>query len=71
MFKLVLVISVHMQGQALYTGMDTNKFYPLVYGGDIASIDADEGSAGYKTFLSTFELKFYMKLLANSREHTL
>ncbi|VVA33197.1 PREDICTED: subtilisin [Prunus dulcis] len=33
-------------GQALYTGMDTNKFYPLVYGGDIASIDADEDSAG-------------------------
>ncbi|XP_008236858.1 PREDICTED: subtilisin-like protease SBT3.6 [Prunus mume] len=33
-------------GQALYTGMNTNKFYPLVYGGDIASIDADEDSAG-------------------------
>ncbi|BBH09328.1 Subtilase family protein, partial [Prunus dulcis] len=38
-------------GQALYTGMDTNKFYPLVYGGDIASIDADEDSAGGKMIL--------------------
>ncbi|KAM2294770.1 hypothetical protein ACFX1S_034646 [Malus domestica] len=33
-------------GQALYTGMDINKYYPLVYGGDIASIDSDEDTAG-------------------------
>ncbi|KAM5548649.1 subtilisin-like protease SBT3.9 [Rosa sericea] len=33
-------------GQGLYTGMDVNKFYPLVYGQDIASVDADEDSAG-------------------------
>ncbi|XP_004292430.1 PREDICTED: subtilisin-like protease-like [Fragaria vesca subsp. vesca] len=33
-------------GQGLYTGMHVNKFYPLVYGQDIASIDADEDSAG-------------------------
>ncbi|XP_031271643.1 subtilisin-like protease SBT3.2 [Pistacia vera] len=33
-------------GQAFYTGrMDMNKFYPIVYGEDIASIDADEDSA--------------------------
>ncbi|CAB4320405.1 unnamed protein product [Prunus armeniaca] len=37
---------IDTMGQALYTGMNTNKFYPLVYGGDIASIDADEDSAG-------------------------
>lgn len=36
-----------IQGQGLYTGMHVNKFYPLVYGQDIASIDADEDSAGY------------------------
>ncbi|CAN6543975.1 unnamed protein product [Malus baccata var. baccata] len=33
-------------GQALYTRMDRNKYYPLVYGGDIASIDSDEDTAG-------------------------
>ncbi|KAJ0010955.1 hypothetical protein Pint_34793 [Pistacia integerrima] len=33
-------------GQAFYTGrMDMNKFYPIVYGEDIAAIDADEDSA--------------------------
>ncbi|XP_062076888.1 subtilisin-like protease SBT3.6 isoform X2 [Humulus lupulus] len=35
-----------LAGQALFTRMDLNKFYPLVYGEDIASIGADETSAG-------------------------
>ncbi|PON47983.1 Subtilase [Parasponia andersonii] len=33
-------------GQALFTRMDLDKFYPLVYGEDIASLDADQTSAG-------------------------
>lgn len=40
---------VLMQGQGLYTRMDLDKFYPLVYGEDIASNDADESSAGYNS----------------------
>ncbi|KAI9127977.1 hypothetical protein K1719_000970 [Acacia pycnantha] len=34
-----------LQGQSLYTGKDVNKFYPIVYGEDIASEDSDGGSA--------------------------
>ncbi|KAL5563111.1 hypothetical protein UlMin_032858 [Ulmus minor] len=33
-------------GQAINTRLDLNKFYPFVYGEDIALIDADETSAG-------------------------
>ncbi|PSS29469.1 Subtilisin-like protease [Actinidia chinensis var. chinensis] len=32
-------------GQALYTGNDVDKFYPIVFGEDIAVADADEDSA--------------------------
>ncbi|KAI8533067.1 hypothetical protein RHMOL_Rhmol11G0267400 [Rhododendron molle] len=32
-------------GQALYTGNNMNKFYPIVYGEDIAYADSDEDSA--------------------------
>ncbi|XP_015892327.1 subtilisin-like protease SBT3.9 isoform X1 [Ziziphus jujuba] len=32
-------------GHAVYTGMDVNKYFPLVYGEDIASINADEDTA--------------------------
>ncbi|KAI4297674.1 hypothetical protein L6164_037555 [Bauhinia variegata] len=32
-------------GQSLYTGKGLNKFYPIVYGEDIAATDADEESA--------------------------
>ncbi|KAK7264239.1 hypothetical protein RJT34_31845 [Clitoria ternatea] len=34
-----------LQGQSLYTGKDLSKFYPIVYGEDIAASDADEDSA--------------------------
>ncbi|RDX73230.1 Subtilisin-like protease SBT3.6, partial [Mucuna pruriens] len=34
-----------LQGRSLYTGKDLSKFYPIVYGGDIAALDADEESA--------------------------
>lgn len=33
-------------GQALYMGKHVDKFYPIVFGEDIASSDADEDSAG-------------------------
>lgn len=33
------------QGHALYSGNEVNKFYPIVYGEDIASADSDEDSA--------------------------
>ncbi|KAJ7967255.1 Subtilisin-like protease [Quillaja saponaria] len=32
-------------GQSLYTGTDVSKFYPIVFGEDIAAFDADETSA--------------------------
>ncbi|GFY89720.1 subtilisin-like serine endopeptidase family protein [Actinidia rufa] len=32
-------------GQALYIGNDVDKFYPIVFGEDIAVVDADEDSA--------------------------
>ena len=38
-----------MQGQGLFTRMDLDKFYPLVYGEDIASNDADGSGAGYNS----------------------
>ncbi|XP_020239439.1 subtilisin-like protease SBT3.5 isoform X2 [Cajanus cajan] len=34
-----------LQGQSLYTGKDLSKFYPIVYGEDIAVSDADQESA--------------------------
>ncbi|CAI8616888.1 unnamed protein product [Vicia faba] len=34
-----------IQGQSLYTGKELNKFYPIVYGEDIAASDAGEESA--------------------------
>uniref|UniRef100_A0A2P2JHL8 Subtilisin-like protease SBT3.5 n=1 Tax=Rhizophora mucronata TaxID=61149 RepID=A0A2P2JHL8_RHIMU len=33
------------QGQALYTGKNADKFYPIVYGEDIVAADADKDEA--------------------------
>lgn len=47
----------------MYTGLDVDKFYPLVYGEDIASVDSDEDKAGYNTFFSSScKLELYMNL---------
>ncbi|KAM7253973.1 hypothetical protein ACFE04_031655 [Oxalis oulophora] len=35
-----------VKGQGLYTGKELNKFYPIVYGGDVAATDADQDNAG-------------------------
>lgn len=52
-----------LQGQGLYTRMDLDKFYSLVYGEDIASIDADITTAGYDTTFSYWKIMYIMKNL--------
>lgn len=51
----------------MYTEMDVNKFYPLVYGQDIASVDSDENSAGYILGPSS-KLELHMIPLSRSRK---
>ncbi|XP_061340609.1 subtilisin-like protease SBT3.9 [Gastrolobium bilobum] len=43
--RFILGNNQTLQGQSLYTGKDLSKFYPIVYGEDIAASDADEESA--------------------------
>lgn len=51
----------------MYTEMDVNKFYPLVYGPDIASVDSDEDRAGY-IFGPSSNLELHMIFLTRSRK---
>ncbi|XP_027355421.1 subtilisin-like protease SBT3.5 [Abrus precatorius] len=46
-FPSVIVLGNNqtLQGQSLYTGKDLSKFYPIVYGEDIAASGADEENA--------------------------
>ncbi|CAK8576636.1 unnamed protein product [Lathyrus sativus] len=43
--KIILGNNQTIQGQSLYTGKELNKFYPIVYGEDIATSNASEESA--------------------------
>ncbi|TKY67617.1 Subtilisin protease SBT3.5 [Spatholobus suberectus] len=43
--RIILGNNQTLQGQSLYTGKGLSKFYPIVFGEDIAASDADEESA--------------------------
>ncbi|KAG5145358.1 hypothetical protein JHK84_030901 [Glycine max] len=43
--RIILGNNQTLQGQSLYTGKDLSKFYPIVFGEDIAASDSDEESA--------------------------